>query len=125
MVTGNSLTDLAGKKGLVAINRHAMDRIENVAHQAASHARLEYYRNLLRLDLHRMKAPQGPPGRGKPHLFGILQSVKSARQRTPVVALHGVAIASHGHGADGTVTRAVFACEATGIDEDVPAEVGI
>ena len=78
------LAQFAGEERRLAINRAAVDRVEDVAQQGARNARFEDHRHTLRFDFHRAQPPQRALRRfashGLRHLQGPYNSARCVNQ---------------------------------------------
>ena len=114
------LAKLASQERRVAIDRFAVHRFEDVAQQRAGRARLEDYRNFLRLHLHRAQTADRALGGDAADVRRLLQTGVAARQREPVIALHRFTLARHRNRAKRTTAGAIVSHEAARIGEYRP-----
>ena len=90
------------------------------------HHGIEHDRDLRGLHLARAQAAQGALGGDLAYFFGRIQPAQIARDREPVVALHGAVFRLRdGHGGDRTIRAAVLADESVGVGQDFVAGGGV
>ena len=82
------LAEFSGKKRCPAINRISIHAFKDVAENRICDQRIKNNRHVLGLHLARSQPSKCALGRDFAYMLGRLQSLKVARNRKPIIALH-------------------------------------